>query len=91
MAFMTLMTHALYSYYFRFLHVKKLKKCDRNLCVQCGLLLLPGETDEHEGQGHSIKKFITKQMLRRPTELFAPLDNNKTYAVSRTNLCHNIS
>ena len=62
--------------------MKQLKKKDRNLCINCGLLLLPDEVTEHEGQGHMIKRSLTKQMLMRPTELFAPLDNNKTYAVS---------
>ena len=50
--------------------------------MDCGLLLLPGEKSEHEGLGHVIKSSVTKQLLRRPTELFAPLDNNKSYAVS---------
>lgn len=64
----------------RYHEFKKLKKSERNVCMNCGLLLLPGEIDEHEGQGHVIKGHVTKQLLRRPTELFAPLDNNKTYA-----------
>ena len=65
---------------FRYHEFKKLKKQDRNVCMNCGLLLLPGEVTEH--QGHVIKGSVSKQLLRRPTELFTPLDNNKTYAVS---------
>lgn len=64
----------------RFLQIKKLQKEDRNFCINCGLLLLPEETTQHEGQGHKIRRSLTKQLLKRPTELFSPFDNNKTYA-----------
>ena len=67
---------------FRYHEFKNLKKSERKVCMDCGLLLLPGEINAHEGQGHVIKESVTKQLLRRPTELFTPLDNNKTYAVS---------
>lgn len=60
--------------------LKKLGKSHRSLCVTCGLLLLPDDLDLHKGHGHTIKSNITKPMLKHPTELFQPLDNNKTYA-----------
>lgn len=52
--------------------------------MDCGLLLLSGETKVHEGQGHKMRSNISKEVLRRPTELFPPMEDNKTFAVSTT-------
>ncbi|WAR00451.1 ZCHC4-like protein [Mya arenaria] len=52
----------------------------RQLCTDCGLLLLPGEAEQHEGQGHNIVTGIKNVQLKHPTELFTPLDDNKTFA-----------
>lgn len=41
--------------------------------------MLPDEEKEHEG--HDILNKIDKAMLKLPSQLFTPLDNNKTYAV----------
>lgn len=43
------------------------------------MFLLPDEEKEHEG--HDILNKIDKAMLKLPSQLFTPLDNNKTYAV----------
>lgn len=65
---------------------RKLKPKERNLCLNCGLFLLPGETEVHEKQGHAIRPHISKKDLKRPTVLFPPLEDNKTFAV-RQNPC----
>ncbi|XP_045216868.2 rRNA N6-adenosine-methyltransferase ZCCHC4-like [Mercenaria mercenaria] len=64
----------------RFSEFKKLKESERYICTNCGLLLLPGERTSHEGQGHKLRSNISNEMLVKPTQLFTPLENNKTFA-----------
>ncbi|XP_048732023.2 general transcription and DNA repair factor IIH helicase subunit XPD-like [Ostrea edulis] len=64
----------------RFSSFKKLPQSERHLCRTCGLFLLPDEKDNHSRQGHDILSNISKAMLKVPSRLFLPLDNNKTYA-----------
>lgn len=64
----------------RFHEFKQLRRFERNLCITCGLLLLPHEIAKHDIEGHAIKRSVSDQILMKPTELFAPLDNKKTYA-----------
>ena len=69
------------SHFNRYMQFRKLKPKERTLCINCGLFLLTGETERHEARGHKIKSPISKKMMKRPTELFSPLDDNKTFAV----------
>lgn len=64
----------------RFTNFIKLKLEERRMCVECGLLLLPGEQEFHEGLGHSLTSDISDDSLKSPTQLFKPLESNKTYA-----------
>lgn len=64
----------------RFLIFRKLPLSKRSLCCNCGLLLLPGETNQHKQQGHQIKKGVRRKDLQHPTTLFTPQEDNKTYA-----------
>ncbi|XP_021377170.1 zinc finger CCHC domain-containing protein 4-like isoform X2 [Mizuhopecten yessoensis] len=64
--------------YNRFLRFKEQTSCNRELCQTCGRFLLPGELKDHKG--HKVKSPITDEMLEKPTKLFVPLDNNKTFA-----------
>jgi len=64
----------------RYHKFRKLCKEDRAVCCTCGLLLLGAEREIHKSQGHSIKTGIGLKLLRKPSLLFAPLENNKTYA-----------
>ncbi|XP_060596629.1 rRNA N6-adenosine-methyltransferase ZCCHC4-like [Ruditapes philippinarum] len=64
----------------RFCEFKELKESERHFCTNCGLMLLPGEQKSHEGQGHTVRSNISDKMLAKPTELFTPLENNKTFA-----------
>ena len=75
------MGRCLASHFNRYMQFRKLKPKERTLCINCGLFLLPGETEGHEARGHKIKSPISKKMMKRPTELFSPLDDNKTFAV----------
>ncbi|XP_071101771.1 rRNA N(6)-adenosine-methyltransferase ZCCHC4-like [Haliotis cracherodii] len=50
----------------------------RVYCHTCDLLLLPEEHQQHKG--HTLKMNISCSLLQRPTQLFQPQDNNKTYA-----------
>lgn len=54
----------------------------REYCQDCGMLLLPGETTSHQGQGHTVVTGVKNRQLKHPTQLFSPLDDNKTFAVS---------
>ena len=65
----------------RFLKFKKQPLSKRWLCCTCGLLLLEGEVKQHGEQGHEIKHRILHAALRRPTTLFTPHEDNKTFAV----------
>uniref|UniRef100_K1PYR9 General transcription and DNA repair factor IIH helicase subunit XPD n=1 Tax=Magallana gigas TaxID=29159 RepID=K1PYR9_MAGGI len=58
--------------------LKGIHKNERQLCRTCGLFLLPDEEKEHED--HNILNKINKALLKLPSQLFTPLDNNKTYA-----------
>ncbi|XP_069137703.1 rRNA N6-adenosine-methyltransferase ZCCHC4-like [Argopecten irradians] len=62
----------------RFSKFKDLCSSNRQFCQTCGLFLLPGELEGHKD--HRIKSPITEEMMERPTRLFSPLDNNKTFA-----------
>ncbi|GFS02167.1 zinc finger CCHC domain-containing protein 4 [Elysia marginata] len=64
----------------RFRSFKALPKTKRYVCCTCGLLLMPSEIQDHERQGHLVKGKITLRNLKKPSFLFTPLDNNKTYA-----------
>lgn len=48
--------------------------------MTCGQFLLPEEKDEHSQ--HETKSSIDDDTIKKPSRLFKPLDNNKTYAVS---------
>ncbi|KAL8586233.1 hypothetical protein ACOMHN_021498 [Nucella lapillus] len=72
------LTHS--EYRKRYQQFKKQPVSQRSLCSPCGLLLLTEEVKEHEGKGHLIKGGITKAALQRPTSLFEPQEDNKTYA-----------
>ncbi|KAK3607860.1 hypothetical protein CHS0354_038289 [Potamilus streckersoni] len=67
-------------YWKRFLQLQDLSKDDHSYCHTCGLLLLPEERASHRSSGHNITSPVTRQMLHRPSQLFVPLDDNKTYA-----------
>ena len=73
--------------FYRFLEFKNLKEPERHFCTNCGLMLLPGEQKSHEGQGHTLRSNISNEMLSKPTQLFTPLENNKTYAVIYISTC----
>ncbi|KAL4227371.1 rRNA N6-adenosine-methyltransferase zcchc4 [Mactra antiquata] len=64
----------------RFAKVKNLSCNERSLCVDCGLFLLPDEGNQHKEEKHTLRYNITDEMLSKPTELFIPFDDNKTYA-----------
>lgn len=64
----------------RFCEFKELTESERHFCTNCGLMLLPGEQKSHEGQGHTVRSNISDKILAKPTELFTPLENNKTFA-----------
>ncbi|KAJ8304059.1 hypothetical protein KUTeg_017642, partial [Tegillarca granosa] len=53
---------------------------ERTFCETCGLFLLKEERKWHKGQGHNLKASITEEMCQKPSKLFLPLENNKTYA-----------
>ncbi|XP_060076756.1 rRNA N6-adenosine-methyltransferase ZCCHC4-like [Ylistrum balloti] len=57
---------------------KEQASSNRQFCHTCGMVLLPGELQDH--RGHKIKSPITDKMLEKPSQLFIPLDNNKTFA-----------
>ena len=80
------------NYLSRFRRFRALPKEKRHVCCSCGLLLLPIEIQDHERQSHLIKNKVPLKDLKRPSFLFKPLDNNKTYAVSSSSflaLCIN--
>ncbi|XP_064608799.1 rRNA N6-adenosine-methyltransferase ZCCHC4-like [Liolophura sinensis] len=58
---------------------KNLPPEERALCQTCGKLLLPAERNSH-GDGHRVISPVTNDDFKRPTSLFVPLENNKTYA-----------
>lgn len=64
----------------RLTQIKKLDESERSLCIDCGLLLLPGEQKSHNGQGHTLRSNISKELLGKPSQLFKPLEDNKTFA-----------
>ncbi|KAL5005479.1 hypothetical protein ScPMuIL_018935 [Solemya velum] len=66
--------------YNRLKKLKELPVDQLSFCKKCGLLLFPEETSNHEVKGHDIQFSVTSKMLNHPTELFSPLDNNKTFA-----------
>ncbi|XP_041360423.1 rRNA N6-adenosine-methyltransferase ZCCHC4-like [Gigantopelta aegis] len=64
----------------RFQQFAELPKKDRHVCQSCGVFLLPSNQLNHSGQGHTIKHQIDDSLVRRPSQLFHPLNDNKTYA-----------
>ncbi|GFO49788.1 Zinc finger cchc domain-containing protein 4 [Plakobranchus ocellatus] len=64
----------------RYRKFRALAKTKRYVCCTCGLLLLPSEIHHHNKQGHAIKGSVQLKDLRKPSYLFAPLDDNKTFA-----------
>ncbi|KAK3728056.1 hypothetical protein RRG08_022108 [Elysia crispata] len=67
-------------YRMRFRRFRALPKSKRHVCCTCGLLLMPPEIQDHERQGHMIRSKVLLKDLRKPSFLFSPLDNNKTFA-----------
>ena len=51
----------------------------RQLCTNCGRLLLTGEEGGHEG--HSVRRGVTDVELQEPTTLLCPVDDRKSQAV----------
>lgn len=66
----------------RYLQFKKLPRKERTACTTCGIVLLPGELNEHEKKGHVLRHKVKLHDLQHPTSFFAPYEDNKTYAVS---------
>ncbi|XP_052282119.1 rRNA N6-adenosine-methyltransferase ZCCHC4-like isoform X2 [Dreissena polymorpha] len=64
----------------RYFKVKRLDKAKRFLCVNCGLLLLQNEVEKHKILGHVLRNPIPNKLLKTPTLLFSPLEDNKTFA-----------
>ena len=67
-------------HFYRLKIFKKLPLVKRNLCQNCGLLLMPDELSEHSG--HKLLPKVSKLQLLKPTKLLQPLSNNKSNAVS---------
>ncbi|RUS80728.1 hypothetical protein EGW08_011514, partial [Elysia chlorotica] len=67
-------------YRMRFRKFRALPRNKRHVCCTCGLLLLPSEISDHERQDHEMKRRVLLKDLRKPSFLFSPLDNNKTFA-----------
>jgi len=64
----------------RYHRFRKLPQEKRDVCCSCGCLLLKGELPQHKDQGHQIRSRVGLKRLKKPSFLFAPLDNNKTFA-----------
>lgn len=58
--------------------LRKLEAIARVFCVTCGQFLLPNERENHSH--HEVKSPVDDEMMKKPSELFKLLDNNKTYA-----------
>ncbi|XP_072522984.1 rRNA N6-adenosine-methyltransferase ZCCHC4 [Salminus brasiliensis] len=69
-------THA--QYCTRFREFVSLPLDQKRFCVECQILLLPGEWDSHAS--HQILSDITVSQLRRPSLLLCPLENKKSNA-----------
>jgi hypothetical protein len=82
--------HVCFYLFSRFCEFKELTESERHFCTNCGLMLLPGEQKSHEGQGHTVRSNISDKMLAKPTELFTPLENNKTFAVMYYSNCFSV-
>jgi len=74
----TLITHHLQRK--RYHKFKKLPRCGRHVCCSCGLLMLPGDHVNHKPPDHVLRCRVGLKLLKRPSELFVPLENNKTFA-----------
>ncbi|XP_066520417.1 rRNA N6-adenosine-methyltransferase ZCCHC4 isoform X3 [Hoplias malabaricus] len=69
-------THA--QYCTRFKEFVSLPLDQRRFCVDCQILLFPGELSSHTS--HQILSDITVSQLRRPSLLLCPLENKKSNA-----------
>ncbi|TRY99352.1 hypothetical protein DNTS_014893 [Danionella cerebrum] len=70
-------THQEYSS--RFLKFVSLPVEQRRFCVDCQLLILPGEWMNH-AKHRALSENVSVQMLKRPSLLLSPLDNKKSNA-----------
>ncbi|TRY99356.1 hypothetical protein DNTS_014896, partial [Danionella cerebrum] len=70
-------THQEYSS--RFLKFVSLPVEQRRFCVDCQLLILPGEWMNH-AKHQALSENVSVQMLKRPSLLLSPLDNKKSNA-----------
>lgn len=72
-------TLALKCLFYRFREFVSLPLEQRRFCVDCQLLILPGEWQSHE-KHKRLSEDITVQRLRRPSLLLCPLENKKSNA-----------
>ncbi|NP_001107071.1 rRNA N6-adenosine-methyltransferase ZCCHC4 [Danio rerio] len=72
-----LFTHQ--QYYSRFLEFASLPLEQRRFCVDCQLLILPGEWMNHT-KHRALSEDVTVQRLKKPSLLLRPLDNKKSNA-----------
>jgi len=64
----------------RYHKFRKLAQSDRHVCCSCGLLMLREDWATHQAPEHVIRQGVGRQLLKCPSDLFTPLDNNKTFA-----------
>ncbi|XP_056325494.1 rRNA N6-adenosine-methyltransferase ZCCHC4 [Danio aesculapii] len=72
-----LFTHQ--QYCSRFLEFASLPLEQRRFCVDCQLLILPGEWTNHT-KHKALSEDVTVQRLKKPSLLLSPLDNKKSNA-----------
>lgn len=66
-------------FFCRFREFVSLPLEQRRFCVDCQLLILPGEWPNH-AKHKALSEDITVQRLKRPSLLLCPLDNKKSNA-----------
>jgi hypothetical protein len=60
--------------------LRKLKRCQRHICVTCGVLLVSSELVHHKANTHKVLSSLSRQQLRTPSRLLQALADKQLNA-----------